>query len=128
MGHYWHQIDVHNIFPTRTGINELAKRGRLISISDCPTSTLKFNISQVYENSSKHNYVLDSLDYIDDFIHMRENPKEIHLYATRQDLVIGDSDKDIDGAIIADCRYIRVAKYSSRSKETDLWDLVKHTF
>jgi hypothetical protein len=120
--------DHDNVIPMRTGLEILAQQGKIITISDCPTSSVKADLRQMYENVSMYRRIINPLDHISDFIHMHENPKEIHLYAQPEDLVIGDSEKDIQGAIQANCKYLKVPEFRGGSNEKDLWKLVKHNF
>lgn len=116
--------DSDNELPPRKGIEEFldACHMRSIKVASCSDSNIvnvKIDLSACGVLINKFNYFfqLNQLPYKDFNIVL-----EHYKIDSRKLLVIGDSDKDINGAIKCDSLYVRVPEYF---KGRDSFDFVK---
>ncbi|MFA5173996.1 MAG: HAD family hydrolase [Candidatus Pacearchaeota archaeon] len=113
--------DKDNEMPSRKGFSELVKkcttRGIIItSVSDSNIAMVKLDLKDSKVDLKIFNDFYELVDDPKDFSYLIEDyglmPEEI--------LIIGDSDKDINGAKAVGAKYIRVPEYKALGDKYDL--------
>ena len=113
--------DAENILPARKGLEELfdrceSKGIKVVTASDASLINLKIDLKESGVNISK----------LDNFYELKQFPKDfsgiIEDYGIESGelLVIGDSDKDINGAVNCKAKYFRVPEYVGIGDDFDL--------
>lgn len=119
-------IDADNVLPPREGIKdffEMCKKRKILiaSCSDADIDNVKIDLRETFERRNISNV----LNYFNNFLQLNQLPvKDFALVLRKygispnQLLVIGDSYKDIEGAIRIGSPYVKVNEYREKDDST----------